>query len=272
MSSETSADVDVIIPTFNACDMVARCVERLVTAPSVARVFVVDDASTDGTFEALAERFPSVRTIRLSEQRGLAHAFNAGAAAGSAEFVLFLNNDIFAAPDAVSRLVAALRDDPGASSAAGRLVDPGTMHTQTAYQPRELPGLAGLLVRIAGIERVWPGNPWTGQFLTAPLSEAATQRTRRQPAGACILVRRDMLARIGGGTSDTGCGTRTWTSHAGCSLMVPRSTSRRPSSSMSELPARPRGTRPSSMSVSTTGPWCMHNVTSHRCGRSCSES
>ncbi|MGO9903939.1 MAG: glycosyltransferase [Solirubrobacteraceae bacterium] len=194
----TSANVDVVIPTFNAREMVLRCVERLVAQPNVAHVVVVDDASTDGTVEALTKRFPSVRSVRLKDKRGLAHAFNAGAAAGTAEFVLFLNDDIFAAPDAVGRLVESLREDAGAPSAAGRLVDPGTANTQVAYQPRELPGLAGLLARITGIERAWPRNPWTGQHLTAPLSEVATQRTRRQPAGACILVRRSALSSIGG--------------------------------------------------------------------------
>jgi N-acetylglucosaminyl-diphospho-decaprenol L-rhamnosyltransferase len=198
VSLARSGSVDVVIPTFNARGLALQCVDALVGEPCISRVVVVDDASTDGTAQALAQRFPSVRTVRLDEKRGLAQLLNIGTAAGSAEFVLFLNNDILAAPGAVSRLVEALRDDAGAASAGGRLVDPGTTNTQAAYQPREIPGLAGLLVRITGIERAWPGNPWTGRHLTAPLGDMARQRTLRQPAGACILVRRGVLASIGG--------------------------------------------------------------------------
>jgi N-acetylglucosaminyl-diphospho-decaprenol L-rhamnosyltransferase len=139
-----------------------------------------------------------VALIRLDEHRGLAYAMNRGAEAGSAPYLLFLNNDIVAADGAVARLCDALRAEPGGVSAGGRLVDPGTTRTQQSYLPRDLPGLAGLLVRLTGIERWWPRNPWTGSYLTAPLAEAGPQRTARQPAGACLLVRRSAFATIGG--------------------------------------------------------------------------
>jgi N-acetylglucosaminyl-diphospho-decaprenol L-rhamnosyltransferase len=58
--------------------------------------------------------------------------------------------------------------------------------------------LTGLLIRLLGIERIWPRNPWTGRHLTAPLAAEGVQRTDRQPAGACVMVRRSALERIGG--------------------------------------------------------------------------
>lgn len=199
IGSDASIDrtVDVVVPTFDARELALSCVARLVEEQAVARVTVVDDASSDGTAEALADRFPDFHVVRLRSHRGLAHAFNAGAAGGDAELVLFLNNDILTLPSAISRLAAALRDDDEAVSAGGRLVDPGTTNTQLAYQPRQIPGLRGLLVRISGIERSWPRNRWTGKHLTAPLSESVRQRTDRQPAGACLMVRRVIFEDVG---------------------------------------------------------------------------
>jgi N-acetylglucosaminyl-diphospho-decaprenol L-rhamnosyltransferase len=198
--SDTRIDrtVDVVVPTFDARELALACVARLVEEQAVARVIVVDDASSDGTAEAVADRFPDFHVMRLCSHRGLAHACNVGAAGGSAELLLFLNNDILTLPGAISRLAAALRDDDEAVSAGGRLVDPGTMNTQLAYQPRQIPGLRGLLVRISGIERSWPRNPWTGKHLTAPLSDSVRQRTERQLAGACLMVRRVTFADVGG--------------------------------------------------------------------------
>jgi N-acetylglucosaminyl-diphospho-decaprenol L-rhamnosyltransferase len=189
--------VDVVIPSFNARELILRCLQRL-DDPAIAQTVVVDDASTDGTSHALSESFPDVRVVVLDHHRGLAHALNRGAEAGTAEFVLFLNNDVFPINGAIGHLFKALRDNPLAASAGGRLVDPETERTQDTYQPRALPGLMGLTVRLSGIERAWPRNPWTGQHLRHPLDAVATVQTDRQPAGACVLVRREAFEQVQG--------------------------------------------------------------------------
>jgi N-acetylglucosaminyl-diphospho-decaprenol L-rhamnosyltransferase len=193
-----SATIDVVIPSFNGGELVTACVARLLQDPVVSQVIVVDDVSTDGTPERLSAAFAQVTVVVLRRHRGLAYAMNRGAERGTAEHVLFLNNDILAGDGAVARLTRALADDPAAASAGGRLVDPGTTRTQASYAPREIPDLAGLLVRLTGIEWRWPRNPWTGRHLTDPLSEQTRCRTDRQPAGACLLVRRTALEAVGG--------------------------------------------------------------------------
>jgi N-acetylglucosaminyl-diphospho-decaprenol L-rhamnosyltransferase len=190
-------DVDIVIPTFNARELILRCLECLDDS-AIAQIVVVDDASTDGTSQAVREHFPDARVVVLDRHGGLAHALNRGAEVGDAEFVLFLNNDVFPVDDAVSRLWEVLREDPLATSAGGRLVDPGTERSQDAYQPRALPGLAGLAARLTGVERGWPRNPWTGRHLRSPLNLSVAMPTDRQLAGACLLVRRSALEEIRG--------------------------------------------------------------------------
>ncbi len=189
--------VDVVIPTLNARELMLRCLQRL-DDPAIAQIVVVDDASTDDTSLAISERHPDVHVVALDRHRGLAYALNRGAEGGTAEFVLFLNNDVFPLNGAIGRLCDALRDDPLALSAGGRLVDPGTRRTQETYQPRAFPGLLGLTARLSGVERAWPSNPWTGQHLRRPLDVLTTTQTDRQPAGSCLLVRREALERVGG--------------------------------------------------------------------------
>jgi N-acetylglucosaminyl-diphospho-decaprenol L-rhamnosyltransferase len=191
------ASVDVVIPTFDARDLVLRCLGRLVD-PAIAQIVVVDDASTDGTSLALAERFPEARVVVLDRHRGLAHALNCGAEASAAEFILFINNDVFPVDDAISQLCNTLSGNPAAASAGGRLIDPGTESTQEAYQPRAFPGLVGLAARVTGVERGWPRNPWTGQHLRSPLDSSCNTPTDRQLAGSCLLVRRNALEQVGG--------------------------------------------------------------------------
>jgi GT2 family glycosyltransferase len=87
------SSVDVVVPTFNARQLMLRCLQRL-DDPAIAQTVVVDDASTDGTSDVLSGGFPDVRIVVLDRHRGLAHALNRGAEVGTAEFVLFLNNDV----------------------------------------------------------------------------------------------------------------------------------------------------------------------------------
>jgi GT2 family glycosyltransferase len=188
--------VDIVVPTYRAAALVERCVEHLVDA-SIATRIVVDDASDDDTVERLSGR-PGIEVVSLDRQRGLAYAFNRGADLATAPLLLFLNNDIFPAPGAIDLLVADLLAHDCAGSAAGRLVDPGADETQPSYQPRAVPGPAAIAARLIGVERHWPSNPLTGQHLRRPLPEDRPTFTRRQPAGACLLVRRSDHERLGG--------------------------------------------------------------------------
>jgi N-acetylglucosaminyl-diphospho-decaprenol L-rhamnosyltransferase len=187
--------VDVVLPTLDGRATLITCLSRLVAEDSVATIVVVDGGSAGGNLETIAGAFPDVIVERTGGDRGLSHAFNRGVRAGRAEFVLFLNDDLVPAPSATRLLIEALRADEEAVCAGGRLVDPGTLRTQNHYQPRRIPGLTALLVRISGIERAWPRNPWTGEHLRDPLPDSGRIRTDRQLAGACLLVRRAILER-----------------------------------------------------------------------------
>ena len=196
MASPLRACVDVVIPTYRAPALVQRCVRHIVD-DSVASKIVVDDASGDDTVERL-EGEAGVKVVALARSQGLAHAFNRGAESGRAPYLLFLNNDILPARGAIDRLTAALCATPQAGSAAGRLVDPSSDETQSSYQPRAIPGPWSIVARLTGVERAWPTNPLTGHHLSRPLSDEHRTLTRRQPAGACLLVRRSDFERIGG--------------------------------------------------------------------------
>lgn len=76
---------------------------------------VVDNGSTDGSWDAVAEAFPAVHQIKVEENQGISHGMNDGlryAAAGSWDYVLILNNDIEVAPDMLTEMVAVAERDP----------------------------------------------------------------------------------------------------------------------------------------------------------------
>ena len=114
--------VDVVIPTHDGWELTRSCLEHLreQTAPHLP--IVVDDASSDGTVELAREHFPEARVVALPSNRGFSGAVNAGIEAGSAQFVVLLNNDVECRPEFVERLVAPLRADPAVGSVAALLL------------------------------------------------------------------------------------------------------------------------------------------------------
>ena len=75
---------------------------------------VVDNGSTDGSGDVLAKRIPEDRLITLPRNLGFARGIGAAVnhpVVAAADLLLFLHDDLVLAPDAVARLVVALRDD-----------------------------------------------------------------------------------------------------------------------------------------------------------------
>src|SRR5947207_2420802 len=93
--------LSVVIPTYNARATIAACLESLAAegVPSAdAEAIVADDASTDGTADLVAGRFPGVRTIRLERNAGAYAARNAAIEAARGEVLAFTDADCVALP------------------------------------------------------------------------------------------------------------------------------------------------------------------------------
>lgn len=94
-ASETRPDVSLIIPVYNRKDLVRTAVESALgeRAALSCEVIVVDDCSTDGTWDAVQSFGPSVRPVRLPRNMGQAEARNAGLDLACGEFIKFLDSD-----------------------------------------------------------------------------------------------------------------------------------------------------------------------------------
>ena len=84
---------------------------------------VVDNASTDGTVELLAQRWPQILVLENQTNVGFARAVNQGIRATSGELVLLLNPDTLPSGRAIDALRAGLDADPAAVAAGPRIVD-----------------------------------------------------------------------------------------------------------------------------------------------------
>jgi N-acetylglucosaminyl-diphospho-decaprenol L-rhamnosyltransferase len=105
--------LSIVIPTHDTRELTLRCLESLRAAPVAGmEVILVDDASRDGTAEAVAERHPEVVVVRNGEPARFTRSANRGLARASGEILLLLNSDTEVEPGGLARLVEIFAREP----------------------------------------------------------------------------------------------------------------------------------------------------------------
>jgi GT2 family glycosyltransferase len=129
----SSARVTAVILNTNRREDTLACLASLAASTYPALdVIVLDNASTDGSVDAIGAAFPQVRVIGLTENLGYAGNNNVGIQAaldGGADWVFVLNEDTVMAPDCIEALVAAGQQSPRIGMAGPRIYhyEPPTM-------------------------------------------------------------------------------------------------------------------------------------------------
>jgi N-acetylglucosaminyl-diphospho-decaprenol L-rhamnosyltransferase len=169
-----STSIDVVVVAYNPYELTARCLHRLREQTAPHHLIVVDNGSTDDTRARLATDWPEAHVERLPVGCGFAKACNLGAAAGSSEVVVLINNDVECRPDFLEHLAEPIAQDQRVGAVAALLLQPGERLIDSAglVADRTLasfPRLQGLPVAQSGRER---------PALVGPTGAAAAYRRR----------------------------------------------------------------------------------------------
>jgi len=171
------------------------CLDALAEmAPDVA-VTVVDNASTDRTVEQVRKRAlvnPRVKLIGNRDNRGFAGAVNQGFATTASDPILLLNPDVRLRTP-LTPLIDACTEH---GLAAGQLTAPDGQ-VQAGFTIRRFPTPASLAFELMGINRLWPGNPANRRYRYVD-RDLNLEGPVEQPAGAFLMVRRDVWEHLGG--------------------------------------------------------------------------
>lgn len=109
------ADVFVIIVTYNGMKWLDRCLGSLRLSTIPIHTLVVDNASSDGTPEYIAQHFPEVELIRSDENLGFGKGNNIGlrkAMAVNSHYVFLLNQDAWIKPETIQNLIQVHKANP----------------------------------------------------------------------------------------------------------------------------------------------------------------
>jgi len=186
-----SAPVAAVVVTWNSASEIDNCLRSL---ENIGEIVVVDNGSTDETLRVIAGGRKGVGVIANPQNRGFAAAANQGVKATTSPLLLFLNPDA-ALLNSLEPLVSELQA-PGVGAAGGRLEDLDG-RVQAGFNVRAFPTPASLACEVLLVNRLWPSNPVNRRYRRLDLDHGRAQDVD-QPAGAFLMVRREVLEAVGG--------------------------------------------------------------------------
>lgn len=186
----------VIIVSYNTSPLTLRCLQTLYAQTTTPfRTILFDNASTDGSADAVAAAFPQVVVIRSDRNLGFAAANNRAADAAETDWLLLLNPDTEVLDGAVDRLLAFAKDTPGAGITGGRTVfADGSLNIGSCWM-RITPW--SLVCSAFGLTARFPQSP-----LFNPEGIGGWRRDSRREvdivSGCFLMIPRALWHRLGG--------------------------------------------------------------------------
>jgi GT2 family glycosyltransferase len=174
--------LSLVVVTFNCRDDAIRTLSALAEQlGSKDELIVVDNASSDGTADAIARSVERAAVVRNPVNAGFAAAANAGAAGASCDLIVFLNPDAEPAPGFVEAIAAPLREQRGWAAWQGLV---------TAKDGRVV-NTSGGVVHFTGVA-------WAGEAGRPADAAPDAPREVAFASGACLAVPRVHWLAAGG--------------------------------------------------------------------------
>jgi GT2 family glycosyltransferase len=208
----------IVIVSYNTRDLLRDCLRSIAAsgASCAPEIWVVDNASRDGSAAMVHAEFPHVHVIATAHNGGYAYANNlalreitgdagCGMEDGSTsqssiphpaspDYVLLLNPDTIVPPGALDALVAYLEMHPGVGVCGPRLLlADGSLDLACR---RAFPTPAVALYRMLGLSRLFPRSPRFGRYNMTFL-DPDTEAEVDSVVGACMLVRGTVVREVG---------------------------------------------------------------------------
>lgn len=183
-------DISIIVVSFNTKNLLLDCLASIFkTIKGIFfEVCVVDNNSTDGTVEAIRERYPAIKIIKNTENLGFAAANNQAFRQMNGDYALLLNTDTVLTNEAVKELFDFMEANPEAGMACGQLLNlDGSKQNSIA----NFPTISTLFFNETVLRSLLPKKyPSKRREYPSPLKVDSC-------IGACLIARKDAINNIG---------------------------------------------------------------------------
>jgi len=186
-------DLSISIVNWNTKDLLRDCLQSVFKSKGGLNyeVFVVDNASVDGSTEMVKRKFPQVRLIENRENLGFSKANNQALRESKGRYFLLLNSDVILLSDTFENMVEFMDNHKEAGVAGCRLLNPdGTPQASHG----DFHSIAKVLIGKLSL-----GNfteKWLGRYMQ---SHRISQEAREVDwvSGAFLMARREAIDEVG---------------------------------------------------------------------------
>ncbi len=221
-------DVSILIVSYNTRDLTLACIRSVIeqTKHVLYEIIVVDNASKDGSAEAIAQAFspsdfPQVRLVIPEKNLGFAGGNNLAGEMASGDYILLLNPDTVILDAAIDKVVAFAKAHPEAGIVGGRTyfadgvtLNPNSCHGRPTYW--------SLFCMGTGLSSAFRRSAW---FDPESLGKWQRDMVKKVDAvtGCFLLIETALWKRLGGFdlnffmySEDTDLCLRTWNLGRSC--------------------------------------------------------
>lgn len=195
-------DLSIIIVSFNTKKLLQECLKSVFdnTHGTSLEVFLVDNASTDGSVEMVTEQFPQVKITKNSQNLGFAKANNQAISQARGRYVLLLNSDTKVLDSAIDKMILWMDDHPQVGVSGCQLLNSDrSIQASGGFFPT-IPRLICWMLFLDDLpilgRLIKPVHPHTPDFI---FTDNLYQQEHFQDwvTGAFFMVRREVIDRIG---------------------------------------------------------------------------
>ncbi|MFH0764962.1 MAG: glycosyltransferase [Calditrichota bacterium] len=201
MTSVPAIDVSIIIVNYNVKRFAEQCLRSVYAAQKnlTIEIFLVDNASTDGSIEFLQGLYPHVQYIANAANLGFSCANNQALARAAGRYLLILNPDTLLGEDSLEALVAYLESHPRVGALGPKILTRDGGFDVTSKRGFPTPWVA--FCRLSGLAFLFPQTKIFGRYNLLYLNPDDAWEVDAL-AGSCMLVRRETYQQVGGFDED----------------------------------------------------------------------
>ncbi len=188
--------LSIVIVNYNVRHFLEQCLVAVTRACDgvQAEVFVVDNASSDGSVEMLRVKFPEVSVIANLSNVGFSKANNQAIEKSTGEYVLLLNPDTVVAEDTFVKCIDFMNAHSDAGALGVRMLDGKGQFLPESKRGLPTPSVA--FYKTFGLAKIFPQSKTFGRYHLGFLNQHETHEVEVL-SGAYMFVRRNVLDKIG---------------------------------------------------------------------------
>uniref|UniRef100_A0A7V2ZLB5 Glycosyltransferase n=1 Tax=Ignavibacterium album TaxID=591197 RepID=A0A7V2ZLB5_9BACT len=190
-------DLSIIIVNYNVKEYLKNLLHSIKKASQnlSTEIFVVDNASDDGSVEMIREKFPEVKLIANEKNLGFGKANNLALKEANGKFLLLINPDTLVAEDTFSKLIEFFESHPDAGMVGCKILNPdGTL--QLACR-RSFPGPWTSFTKVTGLSSLFPKSKLFARYNLTYLDENQTYEVDAI-SGSFMMMRKEVYDKVGG--------------------------------------------------------------------------